>query len=487
MDGHGVTALVPAASVIALALLTRRTLESLLGGILIGFAIAGGWGLLGEFADSLLGVMQDPTIGWVILVCGLFGSLIRLLIRSGGADAFAHALASRVRSRRSALLATWGLGLAIFIDDYLNALTVGSAMRRVTDRFRVPREMLAYVVDSTAAPICVLVPLSTWALYVGGLLEGEGAAAVGEGLRAYIQAIPFMFYGWIAVGLVPLAAMGWLPPLGAMRRAEARALTGRLAPPCSPVETGQAGFEDEQAGFGTRVETDGGAQGGTGAATQGGTDSDTPERVDFARLARFVLPLALLIFATVATGIDALKGVVIALGATCAAFAAFRILPPARIAEEAVTGFASMLHALAIVVLSFVLKEVNDRLGLTEFVLGTVSPWMAPALLPALAFVTLSLLAFATGSFWGIYAIAFPILLPLAIDLGVSVPLAVGAIVSAGAFGSHACFYGDATVLSSQASGCDTVAHVTTQLPYALLGGALTALLYLVLGFALAA
>jgi len=474
MDRHGVIALVPAASVIALALLTRRTLESLLGGTLLGFVLVGGWGFLGEFTDSLLRVMQDPTIAWVLLVCGLFGSLIRLLVSAGGADAFADALAARVQSRRAALLATWGLGLAIFIDDYLNALTVGSAMRRVTDRFGVPREMLAYVVDSTAAPVCVLLPLSTWAIYVGGLLEGEGLAAVGAGLNAYLEAVPYMFYGWVAIALVPLAAVGWLPPLGGMRAAERRAAAGMLAPPGSPADPDGTGT-----GFALR-------EAGGQAAAARSPESPRPTvaaPLDLPRLACFVLPLLLLIIATVATGIDALKGVIIALGVTSVAFAVFRILPPARIGDDAVAGFASMLQALAIVVLSFMLKEVNDRLGLSEFVLDAVAPWMAPALLPALAFLSLSLLAFTTGSFWGVYAIAFPILVPLAVELGVSPPLTVAAVVSAGAFGSHACFYGDATVLSARAAGCDTMAHVTTQLPYAVLGGAISTGLFLLAGW----
>ena len=169
MEHWGFWSLVPTISVLALALLTRKTFEALLGGALIGFIILSPTGFFSGFTTSLLGVMQDPTIGWVILVCGLFGSLIHLLVKSGGAMAFADYLLRYVKSRRSALLTTWILGLAIFIDDYLNALTIGTSMKKITDKFGVPREMLAYVVDSTAAPICVLIPLSTWAIYIAGL------------------------------------------------------------------------------------------------------------------------------------------------------------------------------------------------------------------------------------------------------------------------------------------------------------------------------
>ncbi len=136
--------------------------------------------------DSLLGVLQDPVIAWIVMVCGLFGALIRLLVTSGGAMAFADYMLRYIKDRRSALFVTWLLGLSIFIDDYLNALTVGSSMKKVTDKFKVPREMLAYIVDSTAAPICVIIPLSTWAIYISGLIENTGLATSGQGLQVYV-------------------------------------------------------------------------------------------------------------------------------------------------------------------------------------------------------------------------------------------------------------------------------------------------------------
>ena len=130
------------------------------------------------------------------------GSLITLLMRVGAANAFSRALAARAKDASSALLYTWLLGLLVFIDDYLNALAVGSAMRKVTDRFRVSREMLAYVVDSTAAPICMLVPVSTWAVFFAGVLEVSDAAAPGEGISLFVSSIPYMLYPWIAALMV---------------------------------------------------------------------------------------------------------------------------------------------------------------------------------------------------------------------------------------------------------------------------------------------
>ena len=449
MEHWGLLSLLPTLTVIVLALLTRKTFEALVGGSLVGFLIVAQQSFFLKFTDSLLLVMQDPTIGWVVLVCGLFGSLIHLLAQTGGTNAFSGYLLKYVKNRKSALLATWLLGISIFIDDYLNALTVGSSMKKVTDRFNVPREMLAYVVDSTAAPICVLIPLSTWAIYISGLLESENVVAAGQGLTGYLQAIPYITYGWVATLLVPLVAINVIPPLGAMRQAETRAATGVLIPPNSDSIS---------------LELPEDISGGT------------------PKLSYFVLPILVLIGATIFFDVDALRGIIFAITFTVLFFTIQRIMSFTQAMEGVFKGFKTMLYALAIVVMSFVLKDVNEQLGLTQYVIETVSPLLSREYLPLVAFVSLALITFATGSFWGVYAISLPIIIPLAQSLEVNIWLSIGAVISAGAFGSHACFYGDATVLSASATQCNNMAHVMTQLPYTLIAGAISSVIYLVLG-----
>ncbi|WP_430908333.1 Na+/H+ antiporter NhaC family protein [Maribacter sp. 2-571] len=451
METFGLWSLLPTLVVVLLALFTKRTFESLLGGSLVGFLILAPNKFYSGFIDTLLSVLQDATIAWIVLVCGLFGSLVHLLTVSGGTKAFSDYLLRYVRGRKSALLITWAMGLLIFIDDYLNALTVGTSMKKVTDKFKVPREMLAYIVDSTAAPICVLIPLSTWAIYVAGLLESEGVALAGEGTMAYLKAIPFILYGWIAAIMVPFVATGIVPPLGAMKKAEERAKTGMLVPADSEAIA-----------------------------------MEVPEvKHKNPKMLHFVLPILVLIAATIFFEIDALKGIVFALLFTVVYFAIGKVSSLVDAMEGIFSGFKSMLYALAIVVMSFVLKEVNDSLGLTTYIVDAVSPILSKELLPVVAFVSLALVTFSTGSFWGVYAISLPIIVPLAQSMGVDIFLAIGAVISAGAFGSHACFYGDATVLSASATGCNNVAHAITQLPYTLLSGFLSALGYLLLGYLL--
>ena len=450
MEHQGWLSLIPTLAVLLIALKTRKPFEALLGGSIIGFVLLYQENFFTGFVDSMLGVMKDETIGWVILVCGLFGSLIQLLVKTGGAMAFADYLLRFVQNRRSALLMTWLLGLIIFIDDYLNALTVGNSMKRVTDKFKVPREMLAYVVDSTAAPICVLIPLSTWAIYVASLLEKTEVMPKGEGLAGYLNAIPFISYGWLAAIVVPLVIFKVIPPLGAMKAAEKRVATdGPLSPPNSDSMSNES------------------------------LAADGVKPI----IADFLLPILVLIGATILFKIDALKGIFTAL-AFVLIYQTFirKQLSFGPAMTEAFNGFKGMIYALSIIVMSFVLKDVNDGLGLTQFVIEGVSPVMSKEWLPAVAFITLSGVTFATGSFWGVYAITLPIIIPMAESMGVNMWLAIGSVISAGAFGSHACFYGDATILSASATGCNNMAHALSQLPYALIAGGLSLLTYIVLG-----
>ena len=231
----GAWSLIPALFLVIYIFATKRILESLVLASIMGFImVSEGGNLLKTFSDSLLNVMMAEDIAWLIIVCGLMGSIISLIERSGGAFAFGEWAATKAKTRKSALMWTWLLGVVIFIDDYLNSLTVGSCMTSLTDKHKVPREFLSYVVSSTAAPLCVLIPISTWAVFCGRLLESNGWATKGDGLIYFIYTIPFNFYGWAAALLVPLVVFGIVPIFGPMKGAEKRvAEGGPLAPPGS--------------------------------------------------------------------------------------------------------------------------------------------------------------------------------------------------------------------------------------------------------------
>ncbi|HAF37443.1 MAG: sodium:proton antiporter [Gammaproteobacteria bacterium] len=431
--------LLPAVITVCVAVVSRRPIESLLAGILVGLLMLGPTTALDQFSNMLLEVMMSETIAWVIIVCGLMGSLIMLLLRVGSVDAFSEALAAKAKSSKSALMYTWLLGIIVFIDDYLNALAVGAAMRKVTDQFGVSREKLAYVVDSTAAPICVLVPISTWAVFYASLFQESGFAEPGQGMDLYISAIPYMIYPIVAVLLVPLVALEVIPAFGPMKAAELRSAQSPLRQPATL------------------------------------TDEDNTQEPDReVRLYHFLLPLATLIGFTLWYELDVQIGVIASVTLTILLFGAQRLLAWTEMFDAVLDGIKMMLPALTIVVIAFVFKEVNDQLGLPNFVIANIAPLMTPLLFPVVTFLTMALISFATGSSWGVFAIAIPIILPLATSVGVSIPLAIGALLSASAFGSHACFYSDATVLAAQGSGCDVIDHALTQIPYALIAAAMS-------------
>ena len=431
--------LLPALVTVVTAIFSRRPIESLLAGVFVGLLMLEPAAALSNFSSILLEVMMNENIAWVIIVCGLMGSLITLLMRVGAASAFSRTLSSKAQNSTSALLYTWLLGLVVFIDDYLNALAVGSSMRKVTDKFKVSREMLAYVVDSTAAPICVLVPVSTWAVFYAGLFVDAGYAESGQGMALYISAIPYMVYPIAAMLLVPLVAVGIVPALGMMKSAEQRATEGS-AP--LPIDEG----EEESL-------------------------VDTEDRV---RIYHFVLPIVALLGFSIWYDLDVQIGVIMSVAVTIILFGAQRLMAWTQMFDAVIDGIKIMLPALTMVVMAFVFNEVNDMLGLATYVIENVAPLMTPLMFPALTFLTIALISFATGSSWGVFAIAIPIILPLAESVGVSIPLAIGALVSASAFGSHACFYSDATVLAAQGSGCDVMDHALTQIPYALIAAAIS-------------
>ena len=451
----GGLSLLPTLLVLAVAIYSRKPFESLLTGVLAGLVMLPQDNLITPLADILSSVMGNETIVWVVLVCGLMGGLIVLLETSGCIGSFSNWLQGKIRSERQSLLVTFLIGLAVFIDDYLNCLAVSSSVKKVTDHYQVSREKLAYIIDSTAAPMCVIVPVSTWAVFFSGLLEENDLAQSGEGLSLYIASIPFMVYGWVALLLVFLVAAGYLGDFGPMRKAEARAKDGQPVP---------EGFLDQG------LESEVGALKSTGTAVG---------------IFNFAFPMILLIASTIYYEIDLLKGVMLTVAVTTVVYYVQGLLTFEQQTKAVFDGFKVMLYPLSTVVAGFMLKEVNDSLGMTTYVIESVTPYMTRELLPALVFVIMASVIFGTASSWGVYIIAIPIIVPLADAVDAHVPLVIGALLSSSSFGSHACFFSDSTVLAAQGAGCPPMDHAFTQIPYAALGAAITFVLFLVLGYTL--
>jgi len=448
MESFGLLSLIPALIVLILAIVTRRPLESLLAGCIVGLVMIDPNNFILNFTTLAQKTIVDETIGWIFIVCGLMGSLIVLLLRTGAALAFSLSISKHAKNRKVALLSTWVLGLLIFIDDYLNALAVGTTMRRLTDKYKVSREMLSYVVDSTAAPICILLPISTWAIFFVALLESNGIADKGQGMALYLEAIPYMFYAWVSVLIVPLVASGWFPIIGPMKKAEKLAAEGKS----KDMLVEQTSVTPEVLGAADKV-----------------------------NVWSFLIPMISLLAISWYNDINVLMGVVCAVAISVLLFGVQGVMKWGELFDAVIDGIRLMVPALAIISVSFMLKDVGEQMGLSAFVIDTVKPLMTAELLPVITFITIALVAFTTAAFWGVLALSVPIILPLAQQMGTPLPLIIGAMMSAAAFGSHACFYSDSTVLAAQASEVGVMEHALSQLPYVLISATVASVFWLLL------
>ena len=448
----GLLSALPAVFLLSFIFYTKRILEGLTLASLLAFVMAHKFAFFSPMSETLSEVLTDGDTQWLFIVCGLMGSIIALVERGGGASAFGDWVSTRAKTRKSTLLWTWVLGLVIFIDDYLNSLTVGSCMAPITDKHKVSREQLAYIVDSTAAPVCVLIPISTWAVYIASLLEQAGAAPEGEGVKYFIQTIPYNIYGWVAVLIVPLVILGIIPIFGPMKAAEKRAQEeGILAPPGSEKIDIHSG--------------------------------DVVKKPTKPRVYNFFLPIAFLIASTIYFDIDMQLGVLSTVAFIFLLYIPQGLMGPEEFFDTCIVGIKQMLFPLLMVVLALTFANINEQIGFLTYVIDTASAYMTPELLPVVVFIVLGITEFIMGLSWGMYAIAIPIVIPLAIAVGANPLVAIGAVCSAGVWGSHICFYSDATILSSAATGCDNYRHALTQMPYGFLGAAITAVAFVVIGF----
>lgn len=454
-DSYQALSLIPAAFLLIFIFYTKRILEALALGAVLGYVMKFGVGFFEPLSAELLNIMMDESIGWLIIVCGLMGSIIALIEKSGGAYAFGELVSRKAKTRKNTLLWTWVLGMALFIDDYLNCLTIGSSMTRVTDKHKVSREYLAYVVDSTAAPTCVLVPISTWAIFIGILMVDNGLGAQGQGIAEFIKTIPFNFYAWFAVIIVPLVILGIIPVFGPMKAAERRAQeTGVLAPPGSEKIDMKAGEIFE-----------------------------VPNKPN---IWYFFLPIIILVGATIYFDLDMQMGVLATLGFIFVYYLIRKVVTPLEYADMVILGIKNMLFPLSMVILAYWFAAASEEIVFITYMIEIGERFMTPQLLPLVIFIIFGITEFIMGISWGMYIIALPIVIPLSIALGANPYLAVGAVCSAGIWGSHICFYSDATILTSAATGCENFRHAITQLPYGFISFVLSVIAFLLAGHILA-
>lgn len=446
----GLVGLIIVLLVIAGAIITKRCTECLLLGSVIGAVFLYGKDFMVEWVTVLQNVVADNA--WLWLVCGLFGSLIAVLTASKGTFGFSKIIGRVCNTQRKSLFATYIMGILIFIDDYLNVLSIGTCMKSLFDKRKMPREALAFLLDSTGAPVCVLIPFSTWSVFYSELfMEQEAVSAnYSSGIKAYISAIPFCFYPICALLVVALFCAGLFPKLGYMKSAYERVENSGMT-----YSERSKKFNHEEATY----EEDG-------------------------NIWNFLVPMTLMVVVCFITN-EILVGVIAGLVVCLIMYVPTKIMNLETFMNLTVSGFGTMLSIFFLLTGCFTLQVITSEMGMTDYIINIVKPYLTPAIFPAVCFLLLGGLAFITASDWGMSAVVIPIFIPLAAILGANIPLTMAAIISGGTFGSHACFYADATVLSSQSAGIDNMDHALSQLPYVGICAAIAIVCFLVCGFVL--
>ncbi len=461
MSTYGWLSIAPPILAIVMALRTRQVHLSLFAGIWIGTTILAGFNPLAGAAtaiEQLVGVISDADNARTLMFTLMVGALIVLLRESGGVAGFAEWAITRgwVRGKRSAQLISAFLGMAIFIESNITCLVTGTVSRPLYDRVGLSRAKLAYVCDSTSAPICMLIPINAWGALIISLLAAEGLA---DPLGVLMAAIPLNFYALLALATVFLVALSGRD-YGPMARAEAAAAEG-------------AGRVD-----GPTVDL----------------DERAPEQGKKAR--NLVLPVVVTVVMVPVvlyiTGagewLQGSASTAVLLATSCGVLAAMLLYRAqglfsfAEMTNSAIRGFQELVPVAAILTLALGIGAVCRALGTGPWVASIAAPLLTSITVAPVVFGTGCVIAFSTGSSWGTFAILIPIAVPLALQSGSSVPLAVAAVMGGGIFGDHCSPISDTTVVSSMSAGCDHIEHVTTQIPYALAGGGIAVLLYLVAG-----
>lgn len=442
MENYGILSLLPVAVVIVLVLMTRRTAASLIAGTIVGAVLLYGKDFPKPWLDVVYGVMGSELWIWLVLVCGFFGSLVALFEASGGTRSFTALAGKLCKGERSTLLGTWLLGLMTFVDDWLSILSAGTAMRKATDRQKIPREMLAYVCNTTASSVCVIVPTSTWGVFMISQLVATGLCTAEQGMQTFLSTLPFLFYPLTALLCGALYSAGILPKFGPMKAAYVRERSA-----ASPEEgPGEEAAEAKISG-----------------------------------IWNFLLPVILVTIVTIATG-EILYGTLLCLVFCAVLYLPQKLMKPGAYLDTVVFGFKDMVGVLIIVTSAFILRDINSLLGMPEYVIGAAKAAVSPQLLPVVSFLLVTALAVAAGNFWGICAIAFPVIIPIAQALDGNLLLTAGAIISATAAGSHICFFGSEATLTCSAAQITNVNYAKTVIPMLSIPLLLSTALYIAAG-----
>ncbi len=473
METYGFLSVLPPLLAIVLSVITKNVLISLFLGLFLGTTILANWNPFNGYfiflKDFIFQQVTDSYNAQSLVMMLIIGAFVALITRSGASIAFSKKVSRWVNSKAKAETAAFLGGLIIWFSDSANAMLVGPIVQPVCDRMKVSREKLAWALDATASPICSLIPIISWGVYIMGIIAKQFQEMNYTGMtdwQAFIGMIPFQFYAWLALALCGLTCITrW--DFGPMLRAELRADTGSL------LRDGAKPLRSDK-----QIEIPEGAE----------------PRVRTMVLAILTL-FAVMFFIFIRQGFpfQPLRGPIIRVGIgygfSAAAFVCIalsikdKIMTFEKALETILEGMSGMVYMMVVMVFAWSLGSLCGKLGTAKYIVDVTKGFLHPAVVPVVLFFVACAMSLATGSSWGPYAILLPIGIPMSLHLGSPMLVTIASIISGGLFGDHCSPLSDTTILASMGAACDHIDHFRTQFPYALLAAAVSAVLFAIAGF----
>ena len=471
METFGWLSILPPLLAIILAIRTKHVYISLILGIWLGWTIIHSWnpiqGLI-QTVNSLIDVFKDADNTRVILFSAMIGAIITFTQYSGGMKGFVNWVVGKglVRTRKKGGLLAWFLGLIIFIESSICVLISGAVSRPIFDKLKISREKLSYILDSTSAPKCVLIPLNAWGAFVIGLLAKQ---QVEQPVKFLLASIPFNFYAIFALLLVLIVILTG-KDFGPMKKAEHRVSVENklLRDGAEPLVSTDVVAMEAKKGIPPRA-----------------INMVLPVATMVVTMTIVILITGKGILIEGSGSISVLWAVILGLVIGAVAYRAQRIMKTKEITDVFMKGVGGLIPVAALMMLAFSIGDTCDALGTGPFVAQAVKSTLNPGLIPSVVFIVSCFIAFSTGTSWGTFAIMIPIAVPMINIIGLHPGIMIAAVLGGGVFGDHCSPISDTTIISSMASATDHIDHVRTQLPYALMAGVLALFFFLIFGFAL--
>jgi len=452
IEAYPFMTVLPLLVMLVLVIITKKIFESIIIATALVYILNDGLYFITGFTDGVYEVFAEGTYPWIVLMLTLFGALIAILLRSGGLGAFKRFAARYIRSERSSLIFTWVLGIVLFIDDYINNLGIGPTVRDLTDEHKVPREQVAFTVNCLGTPVCALVPLTAFAVFIFSIMQDYGVSAEGSNmLTEYLKVIPFMFYPIAIILISLLLSLGILPRTGSLRKYYLQIKNGTYSLSESELKEMESGEEID-------------------------LDAENSSILDF------ILPVLVVVITMFITS-DLVLSVILALVTAFILTVVRKKLTVTEFFESFFTGVKDMIYILVIVLMAFVFIEGLDRIGFSDYAVETITPLLTGGAIPVLTFISVGIIAFLGVDYWAVMLLFAPVAIPLADVFSVNPYMTMAAIVSGSVFGGTACFFAEQNLMCAQSVHRPPMRVALCGLPYSIFGFIVTAIAYLIAGF----